>query len=166
MATTQTATELGPVVGGDDIRTGETYEVRSPYDDALVAVVHRARPREIESAIAGAVRAFETTRKLPSWKRSEILAGIATRIEAAKDDFARTLAREAEAREDRARRGGARRVHVPHRVRRGKAHLRRDRPARLDPRERRTRGTRAARAARPDRRHQPVQLPAQPRLAQ
>src|SRR5581483_4444577 len=95
MATTQTATELGPLVGGDDIRTGETYEVRSPYDDALVAVVHRAGPREVESAIAGAVRAFETTRKLPSWKRSEILAGIATRIEAAKDDFARTIALEA-----------------------------------------------------------------------
>jgi glyceraldehyde-3-phosphate dehydrogenase (NADP+) len=95
MATTQTATELGPVVGGKDVRTGDTYEVRSPYDDALVAVIHRAGPREIESAIAGAVRAFETTRKLPSWKRSEILAGIATRIEAAKDDFARTIALEA-----------------------------------------------------------------------
>src|SRR5919205_3221705 len=93
--TTQTATEHGPVVGGKELRTGDTYEVRSPYDDALVAVVHRAGPREIENAIAGAVRAFETTRKLPSWKRSEILAGIADRIEAAKDDFARTIALEA-----------------------------------------------------------------------
>jgi glyceraldehyde-3-phosphate dehydrogenase (NADP+) len=82
-------------VGGTEVRTGETYEVRSPYDDALVAVIHRAGPREIESAIAGSVRAFETTRKLPSWKRSEILAGIADRIEAAKDDFARTIALEA-----------------------------------------------------------------------
>jgi glyceraldehyde-3-phosphate dehydrogenase (NADP+) len=95
MATTKTATELGSVVGGKELRTGETYEVRSPFDDALVAVIHRAGPREIESAIAGAVRAFETTRKLPSWKRSEILAGIADRIEAAKDDFARTIALEA-----------------------------------------------------------------------
>jgi acyl-CoA reductase-like NAD-dependent aldehyde dehydrogenase len=95
MATTQTATELGAVVGGRELRTGATYEVRSPYDDSLVAVVHRAGPNEIETAIAGAVRAFETTRKLPSWKRSEILAGIADRIEAAKDDFARTIALEA-----------------------------------------------------------------------
>jgi acyl-CoA reductase-like NAD-dependent aldehyde dehydrogenase len=95
MATTQTATELGPVVGGKELRTGETYEVRSPYDDTLVAVIHRAGPSEIEAAIAGAVRAFETTRKLPSWRRSEILAGIADRIEAAKDDFARTIALEA-----------------------------------------------------------------------
>ena len=83
------------MIGGREVTTGETYEVRSPYDDALVAVIHRAGPREIEAAIAGAVRAFETTRKLPSWRRSEILAGIAERIEAAKDDFARTIALEA-----------------------------------------------------------------------
>ena len=35
--------------------------------------MHRAGPAEIEAAIAGAVRAFETTRKLPSWKRAEVL---------------------------------------------------------------------------------------------
>jgi glyceraldehyde-3-phosphate dehydrogenase (NADP+) len=95
MATTTTPLELSPVIAGREVATGETYEVRSPYDDSLVAVIHRAGPREIEAAIAGAVRAFETTRKLPSWKRSEILAGIADRIEAAKDDFARTIALEA-----------------------------------------------------------------------
>jgi acyl-CoA reductase-like NAD-dependent aldehyde dehydrogenase len=95
MATTTAPIELSPVVGGRQIATGETYEVRTPYDETLVAVVHRAGPREIEAAIAGAVRAFETTRKLPSWKRSAILAGIADRIEAAKDDFARTIALEA-----------------------------------------------------------------------
>src|SRR5437763_14584154 len=94
MATTTTTTtaplELSPVIGGREVATGETYEVRSPYDDALVAVIHRAGPREIEAAIAGAVRAFETTRRLPAWRRSEILAGIASRIEAAKDRLART----------------------------------------------------------------------------
>jgi glyceraldehyde-3-phosphate dehydrogenase (NADP+) len=95
MATTTAPLELSPVIGGRAVTTGETYEVRSPYDDALVAVIHRAGPREIEAAIAGAVRAFETTRKLPSWRRSEILVGIADRIEAAKDDFARTIALEA-----------------------------------------------------------------------
>jgi acyl-CoA reductase-like NAD-dependent aldehyde dehydrogenase len=95
MATTTAPLELSPVIGGREVATGETYEVRSPYDEALVAVVHRAGPREIEAAIAGATRAFETTRKLPSWRRSEILAGIADRIDAAKEDFARTIALEA-----------------------------------------------------------------------
>jgi glyceraldehyde-3-phosphate dehydrogenase (NADP+) len=95
MATTTAPLELSPVIGGREIATGETYEIRSPYDDALVAVIHRAGPREIEAAIAGAACAFETTRKLPSWRRSEILAGIADRIDAAKEDFARTIALEA-----------------------------------------------------------------------
>src|ERR1051325_5032955 len=95
MATTQTPLELAPVIGGQQVTMGETYEVRSPYDDTLVAVIHRAGPREIEAAIAGAVRAFETTRKLPAWRRSEILGGIADRIDAGKDDFARTIALEA-----------------------------------------------------------------------
>ncbi len=92
---TTTPLELSPVIGGKSVATGETYEVRSPYDDSLVAVIHRAGPNEIEAAIAGAVRAFETTRKLPAWKRAEILNRIADAIEAAKDDFARTIALEA-----------------------------------------------------------------------
>ena len=95
MATTKTPLELSPVIGGKSVATGETYEVRSPYDDALVAVIHRAGPHEIESAIAGAARAFEVTRRLPSWKRSEILGKTADAIEAATEDFARTIALEA-----------------------------------------------------------------------
>src|SRR5579884_604674 len=95
MAITQTALELGAIVGGKELRTGDTYEVRSPYDQSLVAVIHRAGPADIEAAIAGAVRAFETTRRLPAWKRSEILNAIAAAIDAARDDFARTIALEA-----------------------------------------------------------------------
>ncbi|HEY6030537.1 MAG TPA: aldehyde dehydrogenase family protein [Gaiellaceae bacterium] len=94
MATT-TATEHGIVLGGKSVATGSTYEVRSPYDGELVAVIHRAGPAEIEAAIAGAVRAFETTRKLPSWQRAEILAKVGDAIEANRDDFARTIALEA-----------------------------------------------------------------------
>src|SRR4029079_12569013 len=87
MTTTTTAPlELAPVVGGRSISTGSTYEVRSPYNDDLVAVIHRAGPNEIEAAIAGAVRAFEVTRKLPAWRRAEILGRIADGVEAAKDD--------------------------------------------------------------------------------
>ncbi len=95
MTTVATALELSPLVGGRHIATGDTYEVRSPYDGAPVALVHRAGPAQIEAAIAGAVRAFETTRKLPSWKRAEVLARTADAIEAGRDDFARTIALEA-----------------------------------------------------------------------
>src|SRR5215212_283266 len=95
MATTTAPLELSPIVGGKPVATGETYEVRSPYDDALVAVVHRAGPAEIEAAIAGAVRAFQVTRKLPAWRRAEVLSRVAEAIDAGREDFARTIALEA-----------------------------------------------------------------------
>jgi glyceraldehyde-3-phosphate dehydrogenase (NADP+) len=95
MATTQAPLELNPFIGGAPVSTSDTYEVRSPYDDELVAVIHRAGPSEIEDAIARAERVFQTTRKLPSWQRAEILSRIADAVEAARDDFARTIALEA-----------------------------------------------------------------------
>jgi glyceraldehyde-3-phosphate dehydrogenase (NADP+) len=94
MATT-TPLELSPFVGGASVTTSDAYEVRSPYDDEVVAVVHRAGPREIEDALARATRAFETTRKLPSWQRAEILGRIADAIQAEREDLARTIALEA-----------------------------------------------------------------------
>src|SRR6266536_2905818 len=95
MTTTTTSLEYSAIVAGKQVGTGEPYEVRSPYDDALVAVIHRAGPAEIEAAIAGAVRAFQTTRKLPAWKRAEILNKIADGLDAARDEIARTIALEA-----------------------------------------------------------------------
>ena len=87
--------ELSPVVAGKSEMTGDVYEVRSPYDGELVAMIHRAGPDEVEAAIAAAVRAFQTTRKLPSWRRAEILTQVADGIEAQREDFARTIALEA-----------------------------------------------------------------------
>jgi len=87
--------ELGIVLGGEELQTGDTYELRSPYDSSPVAVVHRAGPDEVERAIAGAVRAFETTRRLASWQREDVLKGIAQGIAARRDELARTIALEA-----------------------------------------------------------------------
>ena len=91
-------TELGEyaaLIAGKQVQTGDAIEVRSPYNDALVAVVHRAGPQEIEAAIAAASRAFETTRHLPSWKREEILIAISQGIAARHEELARTIALEA-----------------------------------------------------------------------
>jgi glyceraldehyde-3-phosphate dehydrogenase (NADP+) len=91
-------TELGeftPLVGGRRQPTEDAYLVRSPYDGTGVAVVHRAGPAEIEAAIAAAAAAFETTRRLPSWKRAEVLAGVGALLAERRDDFARTISLEA-----------------------------------------------------------------------
>ncbi len=96
MAITQTELgELGIVLGGAQVETGETYEVRSPFDGAPVALVHRAGPAEVERAIAGAVAAFETTRHLPSWRREQVLEAVAAGITARREELARTIALEA-----------------------------------------------------------------------
>jgi glyceraldehyde-3-phosphate dehydrogenase (NADP+) len=87
--------EYGVLLAGDWRHTGDAVEVRSPYDEALAAVVHRAGPAEIEAAIAAAERAFQVTRKLPSWRRAEILEKISAGIAARREEFARTIALEA-----------------------------------------------------------------------
>jgi glyceraldehyde-3-phosphate dehydrogenase (NADP+) len=90
--------ELGtfaPLLGGTRRETGNAVAVRSPYDDRLVAVVHRAGPDEIEAAIAAAAAAFQETRTLPSWRREQILESVAATIADRADDLARTIALEA-----------------------------------------------------------------------
>jgi acyl-CoA reductase-like NAD-dependent aldehyde dehydrogenase len=87
--------ELGPLVGGQTVLTGDAIEVRSPYDASLVAVVHRAGASEVEQAIAGAAEAFEETRRLPSWRRAEILETISRLVLERRDELARTIALEA-----------------------------------------------------------------------
>ena len=88
-------TEAGILLGGEQVETGETVEIRSPYDGSAVALVHRAGPDEVERAIAGAVEAFEATRRLPSWRREQVLEAIAAGIVARRDELAETVALEA-----------------------------------------------------------------------
>jgi len=85
----------GCYLAGEWMETGDAIEVRSPFDDSLVAHVHRAGPAEIETAISKAVTAFEVTRRLPTWQRSETLEKISAGIAARREEFAHTIALEA-----------------------------------------------------------------------
>ncbi len=87
--------EFGCYIAGQWIKTGKAVEVRSPYDSSLVAVIHRAGPDQIEAAISAATAAFQVTRKLPVWKRAEVLEKISAGIAARRDEFAQTIALEA-----------------------------------------------------------------------
>jgi acyl-CoA reductase-like NAD-dependent aldehyde dehydrogenase len=70
------------------VKTGDAIEIRSPYDQSVVAIVHRAGPAEIERAIAASTAAFQVTRKLPAWKRSDALEKVSAGIAAVDDsDF-------------------------------------------------------------------------------
>jgi acyl-CoA reductase-like NAD-dependent aldehyde dehydrogenase len=83
------------LVGGTRVETDDTAVVRSPYDDSAVAVIHRAGPDEIESAIAAAADAFETTKRLASHERAAVLERISGLIAERRDELARTIALEA-----------------------------------------------------------------------
>lgn len=86
---------FGALVAGQWVRTGQTMEIRSPYDNALVATVHRAGPAEIEAAIAAAVTAFAQTRRMASWQRAQVLERISASIAERREEFARAIALEA-----------------------------------------------------------------------
>ncbi len=87
--------EFGSFVGGKWVKSQDAVDVRSPYDELLVAVVHRAGPEEIETAIARAAEAFPSMRVLPVWKRADALEKISAGIAARREEFAQTIALEA-----------------------------------------------------------------------
>jgi acyl-CoA reductase-like NAD-dependent aldehyde dehydrogenase len=87
--------EFACLVGGQWTKTGEVMEVRSPYDQSLVGLVHLAGQEELERAMRAAVQAFQVTRKLPVWKRAEVLEKISAGIAARSEEFARMIALEA-----------------------------------------------------------------------
>src|SRR5271156_6638424 len=94
MTVTPVATH-GFFLDGKWLEEGDIVDVRAPYDGALVAHVYRGRREHAEAAIAAAVKAFGTTRRLPAFERQRVLRQIATGIHDRKEEFSRTLALEA-----------------------------------------------------------------------
>jgi glyceraldehyde-3-phosphate dehydrogenase (NADP+) len=78
-----------------DGATAGCHEVRSPYSGAVLGLVHVAGAAELEQAIQAAVRAFETTRRLPAHRRASILRQISDTIRERAEEFAHLVAREA-----------------------------------------------------------------------
>src|SRR6202158_5704220 len=93
MTVTPVATH-GFFLDGKWLEEGDIVDVRGPYDGALVAHVYRGRREHADSAIAAAVKAFGTTRRLPAFERQRVLRQIATGIHDRKEEFSRTIALE------------------------------------------------------------------------
>jgi acyl-CoA reductase-like NAD-dependent aldehyde dehydrogenase len=85
----------GFFVDGKWLEEGDLVEVHAPYDGAVIARVRQGRREHAEAAIAAAVKAFGTTRRLPAFERQRVLRRIATGIQERREEFARTLALEA-----------------------------------------------------------------------
>jgi acyl-CoA reductase-like NAD-dependent aldehyde dehydrogenase len=88
-------TTQGFFVDGRWIEEGDVVEIRAPYDGSVIASVFQGRRQHAEAAIAAAVKAFGTTRRLPAFERQRVLRRVAEGITARKAEFSRTLAQEA-----------------------------------------------------------------------
>jgi len=75
--------EIPLVIGGEEIRTGDTFEAVMPHDkDHVLADVHKAGPAEVERAVSASAEAWEDWARLPWEERAavflraaELLAG-------------------------------------------------------------------------------------------
>src|SRR4029079_18248462 len=77
------------------IEEGDIVEIKAPFDGAVIGRVHQGTRKHAEAAIAAAVKAFGTTRRLPAFERQRVLRQISQGIASRKEEFSRTLAQEA-----------------------------------------------------------------------
>src|SRR5437588_3772455 len=85
----------GFFLDGKWLEEGDIVDVRAPYDGAVIASVYQGRREHADAAIAAAVKAFGTTRRLPAFERQRVLRRVSQSISERKQEFARTLAQEA-----------------------------------------------------------------------
>jgi acyl-CoA reductase-like NAD-dependent aldehyde dehydrogenase len=72
-----------------------SYPLYAPYDGKLLAHISKADAGDVREAIAGAHRAFDTMRKMPSHKRSDILFRVVQQVKERKEELAQVLTLEA-----------------------------------------------------------------------
>lgn len=86
---------VGVLIAGEERTPGDGYLTRSPYDGAPAAHAHLGGAREVADALDAVTRAFAVTKRLPSYRRSEILAEVSATLSRDRERFAEAIAREA-----------------------------------------------------------------------
>jgi acyl-CoA reductase-like NAD-dependent aldehyde dehydrogenase len=82
------------LVAGRWVSSDETFEVRDPYDDSLVAEVCSPSDSDVETAIAAAHAVFDESRTLPVHVRAEALRHISERLQERSEEIAMLIAKE------------------------------------------------------------------------
>jgi acyl-CoA reductase-like NAD-dependent aldehyde dehydrogenase len=85
----------GFLLDGKWITQGESISIHSPFDGVVVGTTFRPSSADLEAAISSSVRAFETTRKMPSYERQRILRAVSAKLIERREEFARCIALEA-----------------------------------------------------------------------
>ncbi len=88
--------EIKKFLIGDKWRSSDNIaEVINPYNGEIVCKVYNAQKSDFEDAIVSSQQAFEQTKKLSRFKRSEVLKNIYTLLEKRKNEFAEAIQNEA-----------------------------------------------------------------------
>src|ERR1700736_4422906 len=85
----------GFLVGGKWLEEGSAQEIRPPFDGSVVSRIWVGTRKHAEQAIASAVTAFGTTRRLPAFERQRVLRAVATGIASRREELARSICMEA-----------------------------------------------------------------------
>jgi acyl-CoA reductase-like NAD-dependent aldehyde dehydrogenase len=88
-------TTQGFLVDGKWVEEGDPVEIRAPYDRSVIGRVFQGTREHAEAAIAAAVKAFGTTRRLPAFERQRMLRRVAQGLAQRKEEIAHTMAQEA-----------------------------------------------------------------------
>lgn len=84
-----------PYIGGFFKSTPQTFQVKSPFNNEIIANVHLAGKAELEEAINAAQKVENELGQLPSFKRYKILMDIAHGMKEQRELLAKTLCLEA-----------------------------------------------------------------------
>lgn len=83
------------LIGKEWRESKDILEVKNPYNNTIVGTTFLASENDANDAVHAATLAFEETRKLPSFKRAEILGNIEDGIRERSEEFAQMITLEA-----------------------------------------------------------------------
>src|SRR5450755_2630516 len=85
----------GFLLGGKEVKSGETFAVLSPWDRSVVATVSTALFEDALGAVDTSVRHAQAIRAIPAYERQRILNSVASRLVYDRSGFAATIVAEA-----------------------------------------------------------------------
>ena len=81
-------------INGQPVETGNHETIANPYNGEAVGTITVAGKDELESAIRGAVQAFESNRGLSVYRRRAVLDGIVERLRSRRQELIELIVRE------------------------------------------------------------------------
>lgn len=82
------------LIGGEWRTSQRKIQVKNPFNNEIVGEVYLASPDDLEDAVISAQKAFEETKKLPSYRRAEILEFISDEISKRREEFSQMITKE------------------------------------------------------------------------